>query len=98
MLIRRKIKDFVTEGEAADGETIIRIRDEIEEVMMEDMRTKGYVPVIDLLPQLYWGYDKDTEHFNFSIIIYGTYVGKRKAREIMGILDSRPMFFEQEKN
>lgn len=94
---RKKIKDFVVEGEAEDGETILRLRKEIEERIMEDMRDRGYVPLIDILPQLFWEYDKESEHFNFTIIVYGTYMGKAKAKKILGTLDFRPIYFEGNK-
>lgn len=93
MKIGKKIKDFTLSGEALDGETIIRLRKELEERLIESMREEGYVPVIDLLPQLYWEYNGST--FDYEILIYGKYVGKKRSQEVMGVLDFRPVFFEK---
>lgn len=93
---KNSIRDFSIEGEAKDGETIIRIRKEVEDNVLEDMRSKGYVPIIDLLPQLFWEYNKDTSNFTYEITIYGTFVGKVKSRQILGVLDSRFLLFENE--
>lgn len=90
----KRIRDFILEGEAVDGEAILRIRKELEERLVEDMRGKGYVPIIDLLPQLYWDYNKENEKFDFQIVIFGSYVGKTNSSKILGLLDSRPIYFE----
>lgn len=94
MIAKRKIKAFPLEGEAVDGETILRLRAEIEDRIIEDMREKGYVPIVDLLPQLYWEFDKETTNFKYIIIVYGTYIGKKASKEVMGILDGKMMYFE----
>lgn len=93
-LMGRTIKDFSESGIAVDQETIIRIRKEVEDHIIDGMRAKGWVPVIDLLPQLYWDYDADGEEFKFQVVIYGTYVGKKKSKTILGMLDSRPIMME----
>lgn len=95
-LLTRKIKNFTVEGVAVDGEAILRIRKQVEDTIIEDMRKSGYVPVIDLLPQLYWSYEHDKNEFSYSITVFGVYVGKKKAREILGILDDRPIKMEKE--
>lgn len=93
----RGIKHFSESGVALDQETILRIKKEVEDNIVDGMRKKGWVPVIDLLPQLFWDYNSKQENFNFEITIYGTFVGKKKAQqEILGILDSRPIFMEIE--
>lgn len=89
ILQNRKIKKFELDGVAKDGETIIRLRKELEDRILDDMRHKGYVPIIDILPQLYWSYNKDKDLFDYSIVIFGIYVGTKKATEILGILDDR---------
>jgi len=92
----RGIKHFSESGIAIDQEAILRIRKEIEDHIVDTMRLKGWVPVIDLLPQLYWEYDSVKEHFKFDIVIYGTFVGKKRSQEILGVLDSRPIFMEND--
>lgn len=91
-----KIRDFKVDGVAQDGETILRIRRELEERLVDDMRAKGYVPVIDLLPQLYWEFRKDEGDFEYVIVVYGVYIGKKKAQQILGLLDSKEIYFQEE--
>lgn len=93
----RNIKGFSIDGKAVDGETIIRIRKQIEDHIVDDMRNRGYVPVIDIMPSLYWEYDKDHEQFSYTLTVYGIYVGKRKSKEILGILDHRPIYIEHDR-
>lgn len=91
---KRKIKPFYTEGEALDQEAIIRQRQELEQRIIEDMRTQGYAQVLDITPEMHWAYQKDSENFKFAIIVYGSYVGKKKAKFILGLLGPHTIFIE----
>ena len=62
------------------------------------MRFKGYVPVLDITPELYWEYMEKDENFKFAIIIYGTFVGKKKAIDILGLLGPHIIYFEPHEN
>jgi hypothetical protein len=88
-IVTRNIKRFSIDGVAVDGEAILRIRKELEDRLIEDMRERGYVPVIDILPQLYWEYNKDQENFSYTISVYGVYLGKKKSKQILGVLDNK---------
>lgn len=90
----RSIKTFEVVGTAIDQEAIIRIRAELEARLIEDMRTKGYVPVMDITPELYWEYQAGEGNFKFVIIIYGTFVGRKRALDILGMLGPHAIFFE----
>lgn len=92
---KRHIKYFYEEGEAIDGEAVLRTRHQVEDHIREEMRGKGYVPVLDILPQLYWEFSEESETFKFVIIIYGTFVGKVKAKRIMCLLDGHPLYFQE---
>lgn len=91
----RNIKGFTVDGEALDGETIIRIRKQIEDEVVDQMRFKGYVPVIDIMPSLYWSYDAEKNRFYYTLTVYGIYVGKRRSQEILGMLNHRPIYIER---
>lgn len=90
--INRTIKKFVQDGTAVDQEAIIRIRPELESHLIDEMRGKGYVPILDITPELFWEFKNP--NFKFAVIIYGTFVGKKKAKEIMGLLGAHPLWFE----
>ena len=52
------------------------------EVLIEDqLRAEGKVPVLDMNTQWYISWDDDKEHYDFILVMYGVYVGKKKARE-----------------
>lgn len=89
----RNIKSFPIDGIAKDQETILRLRGELESRIIDDMRVKGYVPVLDITPEMYWEYQEDTT-FKYLIVVYGTYVGKKKAIDIMGMLGNHPIYVE----
>lgn len=89
----KEIKTYSFEGVAADQETIIRIRVELEHRLIEGMRDEGCVPVLDITPELYWEY-QDDETFKFLLVMYGTFVGEEKAHKVMGMLGNHPIMFE----
>jgi ABC-type Fe2+-enterobactin transport system substrate-binding protein len=93
---KRKIKPFYIDGEAIDVEAVIRQRQELESRIIEDMRLKGYVPVLDITPELFTDFNVDKENFKFAIIVYGTYLGKKKSQQIMGMLGPHQIVFENE--
>lgn len=92
----RKIKNFHIDGVAKDQETIIRLRGELEGRIIEDMRNLGYVPSLDITPEMFWVYQKDEDppNFKYVIIVYGAYVGKKKSKEILGLLGPHPIYVE----
>lgn len=96
--VTKKIKAFPVDGQAIDIESIVRIRTEVESRIVDDMRERGYVPVMDITPELYTDYDEEQENFRFAIIVYGTYLGKARARKVMGILGQHHILFEDETN
>jgi hypothetical protein len=95
---KRNIKHFSIDGEAVDQEAIIRIRREVESRIIDDMRDSGYVPALDVTPEMFWEYNKDRESFRFVIIVYGSFVGKRRATEILGLLGPNPIYVEPYEN
>ena len=94
----RNIKEFHEDGVALDGEKVIEIRFKVEGYIEDRMRESGYVKVLDMTPELYWQYDWDAGQMKYLIRLYGMYVGKVKAKKIMGMLASRPIYFMGEDN
>ncbi len=93
--MQRKIREFIIDGVAIDGETIIRLRPLVEEAAIQELRQRGYVPVIDKETELTWEYDKENNRFNYWVKLYMVYIGKKKAYEILGMIGSRPIFIEK---
>lgn len=92
----KDIETFSVDGIARDQESIIRIRVELEHRIIEQMREKGYVPILDITPELYWEYindGPDKEKFKFLLVLYGTHVGE-KSNQIMGMLGPHAIMFE----
>lgn len=94
MEFNRNIKNFHVKGEAADQETVLRLRKQIEDHLEDEMREKGYVPSLDITPEIYWSYNEETEKFNYVIVKYGAFVGKRKAKKMLGLLGPHPIMKE----
>lgn len=72
------------QGQIIDDSAIPRLRKHYEHILDQDMRLQGYVPILDLDIQFSLEYDEPTDTYNFDIIVYGIYVGKKKANEYEG--------------
>jgi hypothetical protein len=80
----KPIRMFEQTGVIHDEKALGRIRLEIEKIIEDDMRSKGYVPVLDLGSGYFTFYNDEKDTFNFRITVYGIYIGKRKAYEWRG--------------
>ena len=49
------------------------------------MREAGYAPRLDIDPNFTLEYNSTKEYFEFTSTVYGTYVGKTRAKCIQGI-------------
>lgn len=82
-MIHREIKRFEINVDFRDDSDIIRIKNQYENLLSSDMRSKGYLKILDLDPA--FSIQFSGESWNFIMSIYGMYVGKRKAEEWEGI-------------
>ena len=57
-MLKRNIKTFWINGVIRDDSDIIRMRGMYENLLIDEMRSKGYVPVLDLDPQFSLKYNK----------------------------------------
>lgn len=78
-VMNKKLKSFGTQGQIHDDSAIPRLRKQYEHIIEEDMRSQGYVPILDLDIQFSLSYDEPNDIYDFDIIIYGVYVGKKKS-------------------
>jgi hypothetical protein len=83
-MLSRKIKNFYVNGFIRSDSDIIRLRAMHEKLLIDEMRTNGYVPVLDSDPQFSIKYNQEKDNYSFYLEIHGVYLGKRKAWEFEG--------------
>jgi hypothetical protein len=87
------VKKFQMKSQIGDDSSFIRQREVQERLLTDQMREGGYVPVLDLGP--FWSTSLLREpddigqyenvKYESVLTMYGTYVGKRKACEFLGM-------------
>jgi hypothetical protein len=77
--MNKKLKSFGMQGQIHNDAAIPRLRLEYERLIESDMREQGYVPILDLDIQFSLLYDEEQDKYEFDIVVYGVYVGKKKA-------------------
>jgi hypothetical protein len=87
------VKKFQMQSQIGDDSSFIRQRETQEKLLTEQMRDMGYVPVLDLGP--FWSTSLlrepddigqyDTVKYESTLTMYGTFVGKRKACQYLGM-------------
>jgi hypothetical protein len=83
-MLKKQIHTFLIGGVIKDDASIKRIREMHERLLIQDMRSRGYVPVLDLEPQFSIKYNEKKDNYSFNLEIFGVYVGKKKALNIEG--------------
>ena len=74
----KRIKEFHIDGIIDDDANIPKIRERYESILIDMMRSNGYVPHLDVDPDFSLEYD--SEKFKFLLTIYGVFVGKSRAK------------------
>ena len=82
-ILHRKIKRFQIEVEFRDDSDMIRIRAQYETLLTHDMRSKGYLRILDIDPAFSVEFNGET--WKFLMTLHGIYVGKKKAWQSEGI-------------
>jgi hypothetical protein len=83
-MLKRNIKSFLIGGVIKDDSSIGRSRLLYERTLLQQMRDKGYVPVLDLDPQFSIKYNESKDNYSFNLEMFGVYVGKKKALMYVG--------------
>ena len=83
-MLKRNIKSFLISGVIKDDAGIGKAREMYERILLEDMRDKGYVPILDLESQFSIKYNENKNNYSFFLELFGVYVGKKKAKELEG--------------
>ena len=88
-MTHRKIKRFQIGVEFQDNAQLISLRPQYENLLIQDMRGKGYVRVLDIDPAFSVSYNSEQNNWSFMLTMHGVYVGKVKAWHIEGCSNGR---------
>jgi hypothetical protein len=86
-MTHRKIKRFQIDVEFQDNAQLISLRPQYENLLIQDMRGKGYVRVLDIDPAFSVEFTGET--WKFLMSIHGVYVGNKKAWQLEGITQGK---------
>jgi hypothetical protein len=86
-MTHRKIKRFQIDVQFQDNSQLISLRPQYENLLIQDMRGKGYVRVLDIDPAFSVEFTGET--WKFLMSIHGVYVGKKKAWQLEGITQGK---------
>ena len=81
-MTHKTIKKFQINVEFLDDSDIIRLKNQYENLLVQDMRGKGYVRVLDIDPAFSIEFTGET--WKFLMTIHGIYVGKKKSWQLEG--------------
>ena len=76
-MTHKKIKRFQLDAAFRSDSDIIRVRQQYEKLLTEDMRSRGYARVLDIDPAFAVEFTGET--WKFLMTLHGVYVGKKKA-------------------
>ncbi len=84
-LYHKPIRNFTFDGIIKNDSAIGRLRKELVRLKNLEMCELGYVIRLDIDPQFTIKYNSEQDYYEFTLTVYGTYIGKKKALCIMGI-------------
>lgn len=82
--MRKNIHNFTMSGIIGSDSHLIPAKEHYERLLTQQMRDSGYVPVLDMLPQVTTTYIEHKDQYSFSITMFGVFVGKKKALSLEG--------------
>ena len=83
-MLKKTIHQFMTAGQIKSDKDIGRLRQMHERLLVQDMQARGYVPVLDMETQWQITYQERKDAYAFTLIMFGIYLGKKKALECIG--------------
>jgi len=86
-MTHKRIKRFQIEVQFHDNAQIISLRPQYENLLVQDMRGKGYIRVLDIDPAFSIEFTGET--WRFLMTLHGVYVGKKKAWQLEGITQNK---------
>lgn len=88
--------NYYVSGECSDHGWLTKNQDLFELEMREEMRKKGYIPVLDAPVVYTWDYDSKSGLCKFQAVAKGLKSGRKKSRESMGILSKEGIIVGKE--
>jgi hypothetical protein len=95
-VFHKNIKRFHLSGQIADDSIIPRAKEQYIEILKDSMRYKGYVIRYDIDPDFTLSYNGKI--FEFTLSVYGVFVGRKKAQCILGIDKNRVIEIHTQQN
>lgn len=83
MTAHKTPKRFSMDGTIGDDADFARLRTQYENLLIQQMRADGYVPVLDLGP-FFSTQLNDDQTYAFVLSVYGVFVGKKHVDEYEG--------------
>lgn len=93
----KPIKKFQIDGNIHDDSALTRLRDEYSRLLISEMKLSGYVPRLDIAEDFTIEYNHDKKYFEFTVSMYGVFVGKKKSEWISGIDGTKAIYIHQNK-
>jgi hypothetical protein len=79
----KNIKRFQLEVTVKDSSVYMKKVESYVKMLEDDMRSKGYIPVLDL--GVHTKVDYNGKAFNYTLTMHGVYLGRKKAWETQGL-------------
>jgi hypothetical protein len=94
--MHKRIKRFELSGQITDDIFIPRMKIEYIRLLSDSMREDGYVPRLDIDSD--WSLSYTGNYYEFTLSVYGSYIGKKAAACIDGLDKNRPIYIQQNKS
>ena len=86
-MTHKRVKRFQIEVQFQDNSQLISLKPQYETLLTHDMRSKGYIRVLDMDPAFSVEFNGET--WKFLMTLHGIYVGKRKAWRLEGVSQNK---------
>lgn len=86
-MTHKRIKRFQIEVQFHDNAQLISLKPQYENLLVQDMRGKGYIRVLDMDPAFSIEFNGET--WKFLMTLHGIYVGKKKAWQLEGTTQNK---------
>lgn len=94
--VHKTIKRFHIDGTIKDNNQASSVKETCLLALKDMMRLEGYCLLLDLDPEYTVEYNGIT--YNYTISVYGTFVGKKQALCMEGIYGARGVYTAQSKS
>ena len=94
--MHKRIKRFELTGQISDDKLIPRMKHEYIRLLADTMKDTGYVQRLDIEPD--WSLQYTGNYYEFTLSVYGSYIGKKAATCVDGLDKNRPIYTQQSKS